>query len=234
MALLVQVARWLESLAEYEFTVQHRPGKKHTNADALSRVPCQDATVNANSIPLDRTDSWLSQLTKREIRELQSRDEGIEQVIEWVENPKTQPQRCPQSASHVLKSLWAQKKYMYLEVIDGVLYQRWEDAGGGCLNKCFQLVIPPSLVPTVLAELHDSPTAGHLGVGKVLEKVRRRFYWVGQRRDVQEWCDSCNLCGLTKLPPKHRHAPLQADVSTIPMQRVSMDILGPQKSLVCM
>ncbi|KAL5457688.1 hypothetical protein EMCRGX_G034974 [Ephydatia muelleri] len=136
-----QVARWLESLAEYEFTVQHRPGKKHTNADALSRVPCQDApAVNANSIPLDRTDSWLSQLSKREIRELQSRDEGIEQVIEWVEHPKTQPQRCPPSASHVMKSLWAQKKY--LEVIDGVLYRRWEDAGGGGLNKCFQLVIP--------------------------------------------------------------------------------------------
>eukprot|EP00731_Ephydatia_muelleri_P036715 Em0310g4a len=221
-----QVARWLESLAEYEFTVQHRPGKKHTNADALSRVPCQDApAVNANSIPLDRTDSWLSQLSKREIRELQSRDEGIEQVIEWVEHPKTQPQRCPPSASHVMKSLWAQKKY--LEVIDGVLYRRWEDAGGGGLNKCFQLVIPTSLVPTVLAELHDSPTAGHLGVGKVLEKVRRRFYWVGQRRDVQGWCDSCNLCGSTKSPPKHRHAPLQADVSTTPMQRVAMDILGP-------
>eukprot|EP00731_Ephydatia_muelleri_P023738 Em0016g9a len=221
-----QVARWLESLAEYEFTVQHRPGKKHTNADALSRVPCQDApAVNANSIPLDRTDSWLSQLSKREIRELQSRDEGIEQVIEWVEHPKTQPRRCPPSASHVMKSLWAQKKY--LEVIDGVLYRRWEDAGGGGLNKCFQLVIPPSLVPTVLAELHDSPTAGHLGVGKVLEKVRRRFYWVGQRRDVQGWCDSCNLCGSTKSPPKHRHAPLQADVSTTPMQRVAMDILGP-------
>eukprot|EP00731_Ephydatia_muelleri_P004911 Em0002g1087a len=84
-----------------------------------------------------------------------------------------------------------------------------------------------NLVPTVLAELHDSPTAGHLGVGKVLEKVRRRFYWVGQRRDVQGWCDSCSLCGSTKSPPKHRHAPLQADVSTTPMQRVAMDILGP-------
>ena len=77
------MARWLESLAEYEFTVRHRPGKKHTNADALSRVPCQDApAVNANSIPLDRTDSWLSQLSKQKIRELQSRDDGIEQVIE--------------------------------------------------------------------------------------------------------------------------------------------------------
>ena len=122
-----QVARWLESLAEYEFKVQHRPGKKHTNADALSRMPYLD--VNANSTPLDGTGSWLSQLTKPEIRELQSSDEGIQQVTEWVGHPDTQPQHCPSNASHVVKSLWAQKKY--LEVRDGVLYRRWEDAGGG-------------------------------------------------------------------------------------------------------
>ena len=42
------------------------------------------------------------------------------------------------------------------------------------------------MVPTVLAELHDSPAAGHLGVGKVLEMVRRRFYWVGQRNPVSQ------------------------------------------------
>ena len=35
-----QVARWLEYLAEYNFTVEHRPGKKHGNADPLSRHPC--------------------------------------------------------------------------------------------------------------------------------------------------------------------------------------------------
>eukprot|EP00731_Ephydatia_muelleri_P028198 Em0019g1071a len=35
-----QVARWLEHLEEFEFTVQHRPGKKHGNADPLSRHPC--------------------------------------------------------------------------------------------------------------------------------------------------------------------------------------------------
>ena len=81
----------------------------------------------------------------------------------------------------MMKSLWAQKKY--LEVIDGVVYQRWEMRWRDS-NKCFQLIIPPSLVPTVLAELHDSPMAGHLGVGKVLEMVRRRFYWVGQRNPV--------------------------------------------------
>ena len=31
-----QVARWLEPLQEYEFTTEHRPGKTHGNADALS------------------------------------------------------------------------------------------------------------------------------------------------------------------------------------------------------
>ena len=32
-----QVARWLEVLAQYDFEIQHRPGRKHQNADSLSR-----------------------------------------------------------------------------------------------------------------------------------------------------------------------------------------------------
>ena len=34
-----QLARWLEELSQFEMEIQHRPGKKHTNADALSRNP---------------------------------------------------------------------------------------------------------------------------------------------------------------------------------------------------
>ena len=35
-----QVARWIESLQQYDFTIEHRPGCRHGNADALSRRPC--------------------------------------------------------------------------------------------------------------------------------------------------------------------------------------------------
>ena len=35
-----QVARWLEVLESYHFKLIHRPGKLHSNADALSRGPC--------------------------------------------------------------------------------------------------------------------------------------------------------------------------------------------------
>ena len=36
-----QLARWLECLQEFDFTICHRRGRKHTNADALSRLLCQ-------------------------------------------------------------------------------------------------------------------------------------------------------------------------------------------------
>ena len=42
-----QIARWLEELSQYNMNVVHRPGKKHVNADALSRLdggitPCDE------------------------------------------------------------------------------------------------------------------------------------------------------------------------------------------------
>ena len=36
-----QLARWLEKLQECDFTIVHRPGQRHSNADAFSRLPCK-------------------------------------------------------------------------------------------------------------------------------------------------------------------------------------------------
>lgn len=33
------LARWLSVLETYDFSIQHRPGRHHTNADSLSRRP---------------------------------------------------------------------------------------------------------------------------------------------------------------------------------------------------
>lgn len=39
-----QMARWLQEIENYDLTVTHRPGSKHTNADAMSRNPCKVCT----------------------------------------------------------------------------------------------------------------------------------------------------------------------------------------------
>ena len=47
-----QLARWLEKLQEYSFSVVHRQGTKHGNADALSRVPCRQCGRESHVITL--------------------------------------------------------------------------------------------------------------------------------------------------------------------------------------
>ena len=36
-----QQARWCEIMEEFEFTIQLRPGHKHANADAMTRMQCK-------------------------------------------------------------------------------------------------------------------------------------------------------------------------------------------------
>jgi hypothetical protein len=53
-----QLARWLEELSQFDMEIEHRPGKKHNNADGLSRIPdrlapcnCYEAGKDLESLP---------------------------------------------------------------------------------------------------------------------------------------------------------------------------------------
>jgi hypothetical protein len=45
-----QIARWLEQLQELTFTIVHRAGSRHSNADALSRRPEEDGSCEHDSL----------------------------------------------------------------------------------------------------------------------------------------------------------------------------------------
>jgi len=40
-----QIARWLQKLQEYQFSIIHRPGRLHNNADAMSRILCKQCGI---------------------------------------------------------------------------------------------------------------------------------------------------------------------------------------------
>ena len=46
------LARWIETLAEFDYTVEHRPGRLHSNADGLSRPFCKQCYDRPSHIPL--------------------------------------------------------------------------------------------------------------------------------------------------------------------------------------
>ena len=219
-----QVARWLECLSEYDFEVVHRPGTKHTNADALSRMPCPQCQLSFPQVCTMQSDIWLPCWTLDELAEEQRQDFSIGQVIQWMENDSI-PRVFPKHLSSHTQALWAQSSYLVLQ--NGVLYRRWEDVPGKGLHRRLQLVLPPTLVPVLLEALHSSIRGGHFGTSKTLAKVRERFYWVGQRKDVAAWCSGCLSCASRKPPPAKLRAPLQLDPAVRPLQRVAMDIMGP-------
>ena len=229
-----QVARWLEILSEYNMDIEHRPGRQHTNADALSRSPCSQCGKDAEDrssieepdlIALAQcSDTWLLKWSPTDLRKHQYSDEDLKVVIQWLEKNSV-PSRFPKDGSHYLKALWNQRSQLILQ--EGVLYRHWKDIPGNGANQRLQLVLPTCLVPDILTELHNSPTGGHLGANKTYEKMRSRIYYVNLQKTVEDWCRRCELCSSRKAPTKKPRAPMQLSVTSKPMERIAMDILGP-------
>jgi len=222
-----QVARWLETMAEFQYEVIHRPGKQHSNADSLSRGQCRQCGLE---IELESDEmfpvceiSLLPAWTNQEVADFQRADGDLEQVITWLQSGSV-PQQCPKESTWRLQSLWTQCKNLLLK--DGILYRQWEDIPGGGQDRYLQLVIPPTHIPGIMVGLHDSHIGGHMGVRKTWEKIRRRFYWPGQKSDVVKWCSNCIACNSRKSPPRNK-APLEVSHASRPLERIAMDIMGP-------
>ena len=59
---------------------------------------------------------------------------------------------------------------------DGLVFRSWKAPTGDATIP--QLLLPLKFRREVLHQLHNTVTAGHLGVSKMLGKVQEHFYWV--------------------------------------------------------
>lgn len=144
-------------------------------------------------------------------------------MIEWILNKERPDWQNVSSASVELKSYWS--RFDSLEIKDSILYHKFENDIGNKIT--WQIVLPTSLRQNVLHQLHNVPTAGHLGVKKTLQKVRLRYFWYGLRRDVEHWISKCDTCASRKAPNKTPKAPMKLYSVGVPMERLAIDIAGP-------
>ncbi|KAJ8940117.1 hypothetical protein NQ318_009831 [Aromia moschata] len=61
----------------------------------------------------------------------------------------------------------------------------------------------------VLQEVHGGVGGGHFGISKTLNKVRERFYRLGSRVNVEDWCRQCTDCSSSKGPKTRIRADLR-------------------------
>ena len=197
-----QMARWLEKLQEYSFEIEHRPGSKHNNADALSRRP-NTSPVSVTNISTDFVyDKYTGSAT--DLVTLQQNDPIIGPVIRAKEQGVQQPSSDEYSGRCIrLFQLWDQ---LILE--QGVLFRQFHDSTHNTVH-C-QLVVPEAIKDEILKQLHAGSTGGHLGIEKTLSKLKKRFYWPGHYNNVQDWCSSCIDCATRKTPIPQNRAPLSS------------------------
>ena len=90
-----------------------------------------------------------------------------------------------------------------------------------------QLLVPQQFQYTVFRYFHDNPSAGHLGPDKMPSLIQNSFYWPAMKRSVSKYCRECDQCASRK-PSKLLRAPLGQYLVGETMERVAVDILGPQ------
>ena len=222
-----QTARWLERLQEYEFSIQHRAGLCHGNADALSRRPCPEdcghcsKMDDANVIKISRTS--VDSLDAIEFMDAQRADPDLRLLID-AKIANVRPQWSDiSSKSPNLKCYWSQWDSLVLE--GGILVRVFESPDGR--KNTLQIVVPTSKIADVLECFHNGCSGGHLGRKKTLMKIRDRFYWVNCHRDVEQWCKNCYNCASSKGPKTKLKAPMKLYNVGYPFERVAVDIVGP-------
>ena len=240
-----QQSRWLEILEEFNFTVEHRPGLKHANADALSRRPCRQCdTCDGQSesqpdlvaravttqdcpatspLPSDQQSSNTDPV-ELQLSQQQETDPDIGPIMrlkaEYSERPDISLMLAESANTKILLSLWHQ-----LEIQNGSLYRRWN--GGEKESEILQIVVPAALRDDFLKRAHTGMCGGHLGVRRTTDQVRRRAFWVGWRRDVDKFCRRCTNCCTYFRGRLPRSAPLQPMLTGAPFERLHVDLTGP-------
>ena len=63
-----------------------------------------------------------------------------------------------------------------------------------------RLAVPSdlSIRQSIIAECHDCPSAGHLGVSKTIQRVARRFWWPHMTRSIRSYVLACGSCQRNK------------------------------------
>ena len=199
-----RLCRWTLSLQEYEFKVIYKSGKKHLDADALSRSPLKETSDGKeNGFPM--LNNEMIDLIK-----LQDNDIWCKSIKEKIQKEKSKDKTFRVGG----------KIYEYVE---GVLYRMVDDGH----EKLLQLLVPKELRKEILESLHDDRISGHLGITKTYAKLRIRYHWPKMFRSVCRYINRCLDC-QTKKPQIGRpygYGQLM-EVPSIPFSTMGCDLLG--------
>ncbi|KAF0721733.1 hypothetical protein Ae201684_018948 [Aphanomyces euteiches] len=195
-----RMARWLAFFAEFNMTVECKPGRENVLADALSRRPM---TEDSSSVDLNRLTQVHSDLSDR-IRRAYRMDPSLRPIVANFRSPR------PDATL-----------YERYSMRNGILYFQ------PVTSTSPRMVVPcdVQLRTDLVSEHHDTPSGGHFGRDKTYVTLARQFWWPRMYKTVARYVASCSICQKVKSSPSIRAPAQMLQVPEDVWSSVSMDYI---------
>lgn len=147
----------------------------------------------------------------------QGQDTTLHRILYYIERRRKPSKKEQAKETKSVRQLL--KHHDKLAICNGVLYKVKRDPK---LNKkLYLVVVPASLKAQVLHGIHDA--AGHQGRSRSLSLARQRFFWIGMKKDVDDYVKTCHRCVVGKTSEPNACAPLESIRTSEPLELVCID-----------
>ena len=248
-----RLMRWILRLQEYNFTVEHKPGLLHKDADGVSRLAA--AVGDAPSDGTASTSARTAVLTARRLqaaRRISADKSAITTDYLSAGAPSLETFRLEQETDpfcialrhhvagtccHVASSddlrlaLWLRRQSAasYFNDADGLL-RRWlvdpstiTTEPDSMQDETSVLVVPATLQSAIIAAYHDH--LGHPSRNRTSKLIRSRYWWPQMQKHVEQHVAECHECTLSARPTARHRAPVGTTLGHYPFDVLYADIV---------
>ncbi|KAH3677175.1 hypothetical protein WICMUC_001756 [Wickerhamomyces mucosus] len=192
-----RLARWLDFLSEFDFTIKHIPGVSNSAADALSRrdddneVELQELSIQ--TVELDAIENELqneaneyiqtiNENLKEEFIQGYTTDPDTKIIMQCLQNPSEVP---PKNIRAYIKHFRLENGFLLFAVLNG---------------ESYRIVVPnyQNLRNRLISNVHDLPSGSHFSYLRAYEILHRQFYWHKMLRSIKKYVNSCIICQKSK------------------------------------
>lgn len=196
--LIPRIGRWWLEIQEYSFEIEYRAGKKMTHVDALSRNPIAGTDLEVEVFQIDLTEADW-------ITAAQLQDEQISRIRKILANK--------------IKNSDTKLYFNQYELKGNKLYRKLENG-----NNAW--VVPRAARMQICRLCHDD--SGHLGIEKVLQRIRENYWFAKMRKFVTKYVNACLNCMYYKRTSSKRECKLNPiEKYPIPFHTLHVDHVGP-------